>query len=149
MESPRAIRNCSIGLPASCGKKLEHEGDSPPDGDQQHLSDEVIVRRLQTTSRRVDPENVFLWRMNSRRMEAETVRDSLLSVAGQLDTTMGGPELEESQAEQTTGAAFTFTTRPTRRQSFSSFLMLPTRPIATSARKALSHSRPWPWRTAS
>jgi len=37
--------------------------------------------------------------MNSRRMEAEIVRDSLLSVAGQLDTTMGGPDLEESQAE--------------------------------------------------
>jgi hypothetical protein len=39
--------------------------------------------------------------MNSRRMESEIVRDSLLSVAGQLDTTMGGPELDEAQAEIT------------------------------------------------
>ena len=43
----------------------------------------------------IDPENRYLWRMNPRRMEAETVRDSVLHVAGQLDTTMGGPELSE------------------------------------------------------
>jgi mono/diheme cytochrome c family protein len=50
-------------------------------------------------NRAIDSDNEFLWRMNSRRMEAEIVRDSLLNVAGQLDTTMGGPDLEESQAE--------------------------------------------------
>jgi hypothetical protein len=55
---------------------------------------------LAYSSRKLDPENVYLWRMNSRRMEAEIVRDSLLSIAGQLDTTMGGPELDEAQAEQ-------------------------------------------------
>ena len=42
-----------------------------------------------------------MWRMNPRRMESEIVRDSLLSVAGQIDTTMGGPELDEAQAEIT------------------------------------------------
>ncbi len=36
-----------------------------------------------------DPENIYLWRMNPRRMEAEIVRDSLLSVSGQLDTDDG------------------------------------------------------------
>jgi hypothetical protein len=45
----------------------------------------------------IDPENRYLWRMNSRRMEAEVVRDSVLYVAGELDTTMGGPELEETR----------------------------------------------------
>src|SRR5262249_6960796 len=44
-----------------------------------------------------DSENHFLWRMNSGRMEAEVVRDSLLHVAGLLDRTMGGQELENSQ----------------------------------------------------
>ncbi len=44
---------------------------------------------------RIDPDNRSLWRMNARRMEAEVVRDSVLHVAGQLDTTMGGPELSE------------------------------------------------------
>jgi len=46
-----------------------------------------------------DPENEYLWRMNVRRMEAEVVRDSILSVAGELETTMGGPEIDESEAE--------------------------------------------------
>jgi hypothetical protein len=47
----------------------------------------------------IDPENVYLWRMNPRRMEAETVRDSLLQLAGRLDTTRGGPELDEETGE--------------------------------------------------
>jgi len=44
-----------------------------------------------------DPENRYLWRMNEQRMEAEVVRDSLLSIAGQLDTTMGGQEIDASK----------------------------------------------------
>jgi hypothetical protein len=46
------------------------------------------------TGGRVDPDNVYLWRMNSRRLEAELVRDNLLWVAGSLDLTMGGPEID-------------------------------------------------------
>jgi len=38
-----------------------------------------------------DPENRFLWRMNPRRLEAEVIRDSILSVSGKLNTTMFGP----------------------------------------------------------
>jgi hypothetical protein len=45
-----------------------------------------------------DPENRFLWRMNSGRMESEVVRDSLLFVAGQLDLTMGGVERENNES---------------------------------------------------
>jgi hypothetical protein len=45
-----------------------------------------------------DPENKFLWRMNSWRMEAEVVRDSLLYVADRLDLTQGGVELENKEA---------------------------------------------------
>jgi uncharacterized protein DUF1553 len=69
-------------------------------------------------SRTRDPENVFLWRMNSRRMEAETVRDSLLSVSGQLDITMGGPEIEEAQAEQTYRRSLYFHTTPDSQATF-------------------------------
>lgn len=42
-----------------------------------------------------DPDNRYYWRANPRRMEAEVVRDSLLAVAGQLDSSMGGPILDE------------------------------------------------------
>ncbi|PQO38790.1 cytochrome C [Blastopirellula marina] len=38
-----------------------------------------------------DSSNRFLWRMNRRRLEAEEIRDSILSVSGKLDTSMGGP----------------------------------------------------------
>jgi hypothetical protein len=41
-----------------------------------------------------DPDNRCLSRMPLRRMEAEVLRDSLLSVAGQLDETQFGPPVE-------------------------------------------------------
>ncbi len=41
-----------------------------------------------------DADNRFLWRMNSRRLEAEIVRDALFYVSGSLDLTRGGPELD-------------------------------------------------------
>jgi hypothetical protein len=41
-----------------------------------------------------DPDDVWLWRMPSRRLEAEAVRDNVLGVAGRLDESMGGPELD-------------------------------------------------------
>ncbi len=40
-----------------------------------------------------DQDNRFLWRMNPIRMESQIVRDSLLSLAGELDSTMGGPSI--------------------------------------------------------
>jgi mono/diheme cytochrome c family protein len=42
----------------------------------------------------IDPRNQDYWRMNPRRMEAEAVRDNLLRVAGNLDLTVGGPDLD-------------------------------------------------------
>ena len=35
----------------------------------------------------VDPDNVSLWRMSKRRLDAEAIRDAMLAVAGQLDPT--------------------------------------------------------------
>lgn len=50
-------------------------------------------------SETLDPDNIYLWRMNSRRMEAEVVRGAVLCLSGQLELTMGGPELEEGDGE--------------------------------------------------
>jgi hypothetical protein len=44
-----------------------------------------------------DPDNRFVWRMSSRRLEAEAVRDNVLYAAGDLDATMGGPEIDHNQ----------------------------------------------------
>jgi hypothetical protein len=41
-------------------------------------------------ARKIDPENQLLWRMNRRRLEIESVRDSILAAAGRLDLTTGG-----------------------------------------------------------
>ncbi len=40
---------------------------------------------------KVDPDNRYLWRFTPRRLEAESLRDSLLALGGRLDTTMYGP----------------------------------------------------------
>jgi hypothetical protein len=45
-------------------------------------------------SARRDADNRWLWRMNRQRLDAEEVRDSVLAVSGDLDTTMGGPGFE-------------------------------------------------------
>jgi hypothetical protein len=39
----------------------------------------------------IDPENRLLWRMPRVRLEAEIIRDQILSVAGNLDRSLGGP----------------------------------------------------------
>ena len=42
-----------------------------------------------------DPENRLVWRMNRRRLEYESLRDSLLWASGKLDTSkVGGPSVE-------------------------------------------------------
>jgi hypothetical protein len=38
----------------------------------------------------IDPDNHLRWRGSIRRLEAESIRDSLLAVGGRLDRTMGG-----------------------------------------------------------
>jgi hypothetical protein len=56
------------------------------------------VYKQQSTQRedgaKLDADNRLLWRMNRTRLDAESVRDSVLSVAGKLDLTMGGPAVQ-------------------------------------------------------
>jgi hypothetical protein len=51
-------------------------------------------------ARAVDSGNTLLWRQNRRKLEAEAVRDSLLSVSGKLDLTMGGPSFQDFVVER-------------------------------------------------
>ena len=40
--------------------------------------------------RQVDPENHLLWRMNRRRLDLESMRDTLLMISGRLNSQLGG-----------------------------------------------------------
>jgi hypothetical protein len=57
------------------------------------LSSEAFQRSSQPNSvaARVDSNSRYLWRFPPRRLEAEAIRDGMLSVAGTLDLKMGGP----------------------------------------------------------
>ena len=49
-----------------------------------------------TRNLRMDPDNRWLWRVASRRMEAELVRDGILFVSGNLDLAQGGPDIDHA-----------------------------------------------------
>ena len=44
---------------------------------------------------KVDTDNAYLWRMNRTRLDAESVRDAILSITGKLDDRMGGPSARQ------------------------------------------------------
>ena len=70
---------------------------------QEGWSAKQLIRELVTTrayqmssdvsprAREVDPDNQLLSHARTRRLPAESIRDSLLAVSGRLDTTMAGP----------------------------------------------------------
>ena len=43
----------------------------------------------------IDGDNRFLWRMNRTRLDAESIRDTVVSMTGMLDRTMGGPSVKQ------------------------------------------------------
>jgi Protein of unknown function (DUF1553) len=71
-----------------------------------------------TPNAAIDPENQYLWRMNPRRMEAEVVRDSILYLSGQLDPTMGGPEIDESKGFESRRRSIYFQHSPDAQMEF-------------------------------
>ena len=56
---------------------------------------------------RIDRENRYFWRMPRHRLEAETIRDSIMAVAGTLDRTLGGtavfPYIDPDLFQSSTG----------------------------------------------
>ena len=62
--------------------------------------------RLSSANRQVegiqgDPDNRLLWRMNRQRLDAESIRDSILAVSGELRQSCGGPALVLEVVENT------------------------------------------------
>jgi len=67
---------------------------------------------------RQDPDNQYYWRMNSRRMEAEVVRDAALYLSGQIDLTLGGPEIYQQLGETTFRRSLYFRNTPNEKMEF-------------------------------
>ena len=63
------------------------------------------------TNYAVDPDNRLLWRANRRRLEAESLRDSLLLVSGKLDLTMGGPAVPFTKEDNDRRTVYGFVSR--------------------------------------
>jgi hypothetical protein len=62
----------------------------------------VATEPATTSSTLPDPENRLYWRMNRRRHDFETQRDSLLAVSGRLDPrTSGPPDAPENSLRRT------------------------------------------------
>jgi len=54
------------------------------------LSSSAVGRESES---QIDGDNRYWWRRNANRLESQVVRDSILSLAGQLDLTRGGPSI--------------------------------------------------------
>jgi hypothetical protein len=65
-------------------------------------------------ARAVDPENRFLWKMSRRRLDAECIQDTILSVSGSLDLQMKGSSFRPDLA-----ADYGYTHDPKRRSVYS------------------------------
>jgi hypothetical protein len=65
-----------------------------------------------------DADNRFLWRTPPRRMTAEAVRDSVLFVAGDLDLTQGGPELDHNAGMTSNRRSLYFRHAPEKQMVF-------------------------------
>jgi len=64
-----------------------------------------------------DPENKLLWRANRRKLDAESIRDTVLQVSGQLELAQGGPLLKPG-----TSADYNYKHTDTRRSVYSPVL---------------------------
>ena len=65
----------------------------------------------------IDSSNKFLWRQNSRKLDAESLRDALLSISGQLETQMFGPGFREFDYKEEYAPVYSYVTKDDR-QSF-------------------------------
>ncbi len=60
----------------------------------------------QPTNIERDANNRWLWRFPVRRLDAESIRDSMLKVSGKLNPTMGGPGFVDVDATENNGTMF-------------------------------------------
>ena len=81
-------------------------GDSAQPWSTKHLHRLIVTSatyrqaaQVTAENRKRDPDNVLLSRWKPRRLEAEVIRDAMLAVSGELDSTLGGaPDPDEGKS---------------------------------------------------
>ncbi len=65
-----------------------------------------LPAELRARGEAIDAENRLLWRGPLRRLDAETLRDAMLSVAGQLNVAAGGPSFKDVSVIENNGTTY-------------------------------------------
>jgi hypothetical protein len=86
--------------------------------DQARSSNEIQNPKFKIQNSSIDPENLYYWRANPRRLEAEAVRDATLFVAGSLDLTRGGPDLDQTSGLTVPRRSIYFRTSKEKKMEF-------------------------------
>jgi hypothetical protein len=92
-------------------------------------------------ARRKDPAARSLWRRNLRRLDADELRDTVLSVTGELEGSQGGPSVEPAQPRRTVYTRLVRYSPEPLLQSFDApdgFTSVPQRDVTTTATQALT-----------
>ena len=91
MVTSQAYRQCSV---ISLQSSVISGKPSPPARGSQSKPTENWTRNTEhSLAHAADPDNHLLWRQNPRRLDAETMRDTLLAVSGKLRPHVGGKPL--------------------------------------------------------
>ena len=90
-EPSRAARLADAAFRA---RRLEHQETASADFDVEDVPAIVFGATADALAMQKDPENRWLWKMPTRRLDAEQIRDAMLVVTGKLDRTVGGPSVE-------------------------------------------------------
>jgi hypothetical protein len=73
-------------------------------------------------NQKIDPDNISLWRRVPIRLESQVIRDSVLSLSGELDLTQGGPPVPaDQQAVSKRRSMYFFHSNNERNQFLTSF----------------------------
>ncbi|WP_020474305.1 PSD1 and planctomycete cytochrome C domain-containing protein [Zavarzinella formosa] len=59
---------------------------------------------------KIDGNNRLLWRQNTRRVDAESLRDGVLSISGKLNPVMGGPGYRDFEYKEEYAPVYTYVT---------------------------------------
>lgn len=87
-----------------------------------------------------DPENLYLSHINVRRLDADQIRDAILSASGELDWKMGGPSDDSSKPRRTIYTKVRRNTHDPLLQAFDApdnISSMPQRNLTTTAVQAL------------